>query len=260
MSKLVVKSVYDNFYFISPGSWVFANKNKCTVNFLSRTLLCKDYTHEAILNRVWKTNKAKHCSYTSDVQYNSIKLSKLSLVLFVRSQNLSLVKNAKRYINHIEYKYGYKKTSMRICKFNNEHANNVVTLYLDGPSIYLKSPALLHWLIALIRTADYENKDIVPARKFSNTVQNFTKKDYSILEWATKRKIPEMLFKYHEELVEPIDFKKIYPKCVTNPEGYGVHSGFGLAALCSEKLYSKAYMKAIKSMAKKEKIKLDYNY
>jgi len=244
-------------YTPSTGGWAFVYEKGNTIIILNTFLRCKDYTHEAIANAVWKENIRKYSGYVIKEQYSKINLNKLCFCIAVPLNKTKHISSIKRYINHIE-----RKCNIPITRMKKIHTtkNDKVFMYFKANKIYIESPVLMHWLIAMLRSSICLN-DYYKVKDFNKfllkkNIKKMTVFDSKIIQWSYKEKVAENLMLFHKKYIKKIPLKRIYPKSIENP-GTNYHNDFGMYSFKRDNLFSKAYKEATNKIIQEVGIKRD---
>jgi len=242
MAKLYLKAP-GLIYGIGLSEWVFVKKiSSNNIQLIAnRTNRCKDYLHEAIANGVHKKTISHFCGYSLSESVE-INLEKLQLVMGIK--NIKPVRSAKRYLNSVERLCGVPLTKLHKCYIPQAKVQDAY--YIEADRIYIESPALLHWLVALIRTADLYPDEVIPVKTFEEfLLKQGNIKDTTTLQWCIRNNAAKILMQYHNKYVKPIPLGNIYNKFLTTKDTWGFHSGFGMQAVQHNKIHSPEYKRAL---------------
>ena len=251
MAKIILEDT-SLAYGISVAEWFFVTKTtKTKLKTISRGNNCKDYLHEAIANKVHHKDISLFCGYPRYLA-KKINLEQTQLIIGIR--NLKPVRSAKRYINSLERQYNKNLTRIHKCNSLKGNCNNAY--YIEADRMYMESPALLHWLIALIRTTSIYPNEPIPVKQFESFVEErLPVKDTTTLQWCIKNKAAQALMKYHTKYIKPIPITNIYNRFLTTENTWCFHSGFGMKAVQYNKIHSPEYRRAIQFIGAIEKFK-----
>jgi hypothetical protein len=240
----------------SPGTnyWAFVIKTAGGYKLLGQPMSCKDYIHEAICNNI---HESELFSCTGHGNGRYINMEKFQIAMFFSGMAPNFKANLysiKKYINSLEKAAGIAHTSIIEIDSGLESCRAFV---ITAPKEYIESPVLHHGLVAMLRTLHYADKEITKVNvvKVLSTLHN---KDYKVLSFMIKHNVYGLMLKHHKRIMKGVSLKKIYPTTVTNTSnGSNVnsfHSGYGMVAICSQKIASKAYSDKIIGILKEEKV------
>lgn len=156
----------------------------------------------------------------------------------------------KRYINTLEKKYDITQTS--IIEVDSDYTK-IRAFVITAPKVYIQSPGLHHGLVAMMRTMHKTSTNIT-ATNVAKVLDTIQYKDTRVLRHMIKYKVFELLLKNHKEIIKSVSLLGAYPKYVDNVKANTYHSGFGMVAICSHRMASKAYSNAVLKILKREKI------
>jgi len=231
--------------------WAFVKEVKGGFTALGDPQSCKDYTHEAFCNVVHKKSIKTFAGYGPK---SGVTLDKMRLVMFFDNSKATkkIVNSTKRILNHIERKNGLpttKMTEVKIVSNKNKGKHGLKSAFVFvADKAYIESPALLHGMIAFLRTMHLYGKPVT-YKNILKVLKSENLRDADVLKYVCKYDIMGVLIKNHAKITKGLSLKSVYPKKVTNViKGNQVnsyHSGFGMVALSRRKLASKAYSKRV---------------
>jgi len=252
MSTLTISN--EPYYVPSNTVWCHAETTKTTLKVVTNPLACKDYIHELIRNKVH--NKSLSLSSFEPYKvYSSVPLHEFRLILYVPRSRYGIIKSIKFYINQKERAFGFKPLSIRVPKrVESLQEASFIPILIRGDELYIQNPVLLHWIIALIRSASEVNSEQIPVKEVKHFIQKLHTMDGLILKWALKRKVPDVLMKHHNECIKPLSLRQIYP--IRGRDSVSsVHSGYGMVALKEDRIFAPKYRAALLEILKRYKIK-----
>jgi len=236
------------------GYWAFVKRTRGGYELLAHPMSCKDYIHEAICNNI----HGREIFYsTGHGDGRRINMEKFQIAMFFSSMASDFKANlysVKKYINGLENAAGISQTS--IIEIDSG-CTDCRAFVITAPKEYIESPVLHHGLVAMLRTLHYAEQKITKVNvvKILSNIQN---KDYKVLRFMIKHNVYGLMLKHHKRIMRDVPLKKIYPVDVTNTsKGNNVssfHSGYGMVAICSRKIASKAYSDKIIRVLKEEKV------
>jgi len=235
--------------------WALVNRVDDGFELIHTPLSCKDYTHECFANIIHK--KSIFNGAGIDCTKFKRELDGLQLAMFFSLEDPVLHRKGlysiKKYINTFEEECGIKKTLITEVEPTVAIKNTqVFVLTLD--KIYIESPALLHGFIAFMRTLKTAKCEVT-RDNITNVFEKVDRyADKEILKFVVKHDVFKLIMKNHENIFDGLTLKDIYPDHVTNTTGAGYHSGFGMVALCSRNLASKAYADKVNKVLDANKI------
>ena len=236
----------------APGTnyWSFVRKVRGGYELLAQPMSCKDYIHEALANHLHDSEIFTNTGHGRGKQIN---MEKFQIVMFFNNTCDNFKANlysVKKYINSLEKAHGIKQTSI----LEIESGFNTCRVFIiTAPKEYIESPGLHHGLVAMLRTLHYAKKKITKTN-VAEVLGNVKHQDYAVLSFVIKHGVYDKLLKHHKRITDGLPLKKVYPKEVTNKSGTSYHSGFGMVAVCSRRLASKAYSDRVIEVLEEEKI------
>lgn len=221
------------------NNWAFVNKVKGGYEVVSNPMGCKDYIQEGLANKVHNSNICVCSDVNKDTKVN---MEKFQIAMFFTPHSPNFKRNLysiKKYINSLEKKHGLDQTS--ILEVNVEKFDKVRGFIITSPKEYIESPALHHGLVAMLRTLHRADKKVTP-KNVAEVIEQAGRGDVRILRFAIKHDVLGLLMKNHKKIMKGLTLKDIYPKATKgNTKATSYHSGYGLVAVCSRKIFSKAY-------------------
>jgi len=236
-NKLLLPNETNLMYGTSPFNmqYAFVEKEGDNYRMCHSFNTCKDYMHEIIANSIHN-----ECCFAGGTGLMGKNLDTLQIVLLfnkLSDEDKENLYSIKKYISNIEVKHKFPKTLIKeidCSEILKEHR----TFLLTFKKHYVESPVLLHMFIAMVRTLILL-KTKIDGKNIIKSLESRSEKDSSILRHALKHNVIDLLFKEHDTITKDLTSKEIYPK--EDQNGFSYHSGFGLVALLSRRLSSKAY-------------------
>lgn len=247
-------------YGISDKTYCFVKKID-EVNFqaLHGPASCKDYTHETIASFIHGV-EVGYPLFRNDKEGFVEDFSKLQLVMFFKLNNDEDVAkkrlfSVKKYLSAIEKECGIKQTLITEIDIIHKNKPGVRAFLLTFDKVYVESPALLHGFMAFMRTLSNVGVE-VNKKNIEKVLAETTLNDHTILKFILKHDVFRLIMSKHKDIVEGLTLKDIYPIQVTNigSKMTSYHSGFGMVALCTHRLASKAYSDKILKVLEENKI------
>ena len=151
--------------------------------------------------------------------------------------------SAKRYINTIERKNNIPLTTIKEV-VSPKIANRAFVL--EGDDIYIRSPALLHYMVALLRTVPRYNMNI----NLKNAKDFFDKpvKDSTVLNFTHQYNLFNLLMANSDRILEKTTLENIYSGKVPEDKEVSYHSGYGMVAVMRNKVAPKIYGRNIEKL------------
>jgi len=241
-------------YGVATNCWTFVNKVPGGYEALATPMRCKDYMHEAICNRV---HNSELYSCTGHGVGKKINIDKFQIAMFFNKTDELFKVNlysVKKYINSLEKANNVTQTTIIEIDSGLKDCRCFV---ITAPKAYIKSPGLAHGLVAMLRTLHHAEKRINKTN-VEETLSNLHYKDNSVLAFVIKHGVYDKLLKHHDRIVKGLSLKEIYPKKVTNViAGNNIasyHGGYGMVAICTQKIASKAYSDRVIEVLTEEKV------
>ncbi len=223
------------------NNWAFVKKVKKGFKVLGEPSSCKDFMHDVICNNIYKRNIHLGTGYPikAGVCFKHLQI----VMFFYKDLNKKRhIYSCKRMLNVIEKANNVKCSTIIEVENKYEHFH---TFVIKADKIYIESPALMHGLVAFLRTMHYYKKNIT-YKNIVKTLHSSRYKDSDVLKFVIKKNIMNLLMANHKEIYNNLTLKDIYPEKVTNITHSGrninsYHGGFGMVALQNKTLACKKY-------------------
>jgi hypothetical protein len=236
-----------------PNNWAFVRKIKGGYEVLANPVACKDYIHEAIANKVLNKRRFIGAYTNPDTPIN---MEKFQIAMFYNNGKDNFKTNLysiKKYINSLEKAAHIPQTS--ILEVDSGY-KDLRAFVITADKAYIESPGLHHALVAMMRTLHYARKNITRSNIIKE-INSTRYKDYEVLSFVLKHKVYDILLNNHSKITK-LGLEQVYPGKVDNIlRGDPIntyHSGFGMVAICSRKIASKAYANEVIKMLKENKV------